>query len=482
MVYGLLTIIARFINYLLVPIHTKYLSIGDYGVIADVYSVIAILMVLFTYGLETTFFNFTRKEEDIKPVFSTTVSTLHVSSILLGGLLLLGHQYVANYLNIPSHFILFMAVVLVFDALSAIPLAYYRKQDQIWRFSLIRTSGILLSVFINIYLIVICPWLLGKGFNGWYANFYNPAHLIEYIFIANCVSSIWVYLWVLPTILQFKISINPVLIKKLLGYAWPLIFVGMAGVINETIDRRMLRSMLIDGDYQTGVYSAFYKMSIVITLMIQAFRMGAEPFFFAQLNEKNKEVVYAKVLKYFVYACVAVFLLTSLFAEPIARLLIQKEGYFNHPFGLQIVPILLLANVFLGMYYNLSIWYKAESKTSKGAIIAGFGALITLTINYFFIPVYGIMASATATLLCYSAMTMISYHWGQKYFKVPYPMWRISGVIGLGVILVAVFLGIKEYTSFSYPNILAVFCFLFFLMVFWLLERKELGSFIKGKA
>ena len=250
----------------------------------------------------------------------------------------------------------------------------------------------------------------------------------------------------------------------------------MAGIVNETMDRTMLRRMLPDGEYQSGIYHDFYKLSIVITLMIQAFRMGAEPFFFAQLESDNKEKTYAIILKYFVYACIAVFLATSLFAEPLARLLIRNPEFFKHPTGLLIVPILLLANVFLGMHYNLSIWYKAEDKTKKGAWISIFGAAITLIINFIFIPVYGIVASAVATLACYSGMTVINYHWGQKYFKVPYPMTRITVIITSAVVLVIGFTCLTSFVDLIplVRNLLAGVSIALFLGFWWWVEKDEL--------
>lgn len=481
-VYGLLTIVARFINFLLVPIHTRYLAIEDYGVIGDIYAIIAFFMVIVTYGMETTFFNFTRKKEQLKPVFGTSISLLHISSVLFLGLALFFRDPLAALIDYAGQgqYILYMGIVLAFDAMSAIPLAYYRKVEKIWKFTLIRVSGILISVFLNVYLIALNPWFLENGYEylSWVS--YDSTKLIDYVFITNCVSSVWVYLWVLPTILKLKFSFDTAIAKKILNYTWPLLFVGMAGIINETIDRTLLRRMLSDGAYQTGIYNAFYKLSIVITLMIQAFRMGAEPFFFAQLESENKEKVYAVILKYFVYATVIVFLLTSLFAEPIAKLLIRKAEFFDHPTGLLIVPVLLLANVFLGMHYNLSIWYKAEEKTKKGAWIAVFGAAITLLINIIFIPIYGIVASALATLACYGGMTLLNYKWGQKYFKVPYPMKRITSIILSAAILVAAYMWAAQQFEWSngvqygLASILAVL----YLFAWWQVEKKELKGLL----
>lgn len=481
-VYGLLTIIARFINFLLVPIHTKYLDVSDYGVISDIYAIIAFFMVILTFGMETTFFNFTRQKEKIKEVFGTSISILHITSILfLIAALFFRDQLAAiiDYAGQPQY-IIYMAIVLAFDAMSSIPLAYYRRVEKIWKFTLIRVSGILISVFLNIYFIVWNPWLAQNGYEYLSLIEYDSSKLIDYVFIANCISSIWVYLWVVPTVFKFKISFNKTIASKMLHYTWPLLFVGMAGIVNETIDRTLLRRMLPNGEFEVGIYSAFYKLSIVITLMIQAFRMGAEPFFFAQLESENKEQVYAIILKYFVYATVIVFLLTSLFAEPIGRLLIRKEAFFEHPTGLLIVPVLLLANVFLGMHYNLSIWYKAQDKTKKGAWISILGAIITLIINIIFIPIYGIVASAAATLACYGGMTILNYKWGQKYFKVPYPMKRITSIILSAVILVLVYMLIKEKTQFTalLLNTIAMVFGGIFILTWWQIEKKELKGLL----
>jgi len=481
-IYGLLTIAARFINYLLVPLHTSYMSIPEYGVVGDVYAIIAFFMVIVTYGMETTFFNFTRKKEEVSKVFGTSITLLHISSFLLFIFGFIFRNEIASFIDYAgkSEYVFYMLILLAFDAMSAIPLAYYRKIEKIWKFTLIRVSGILISVILNVYFIALNPWFLENGYEflSWVP--YDRAKLIDYVFIANCISSIWVYFWVLPTILKLKFSFDKKMALKILNYTWPLLFVGMAGIINETMDRTMLRRMLPDGEYQTGVYNAFYKLSIVITLMIQAFRMGAEPFFFAQLESKNKEKVYAMILKYFVYATVLVFLLTSLFAEPVAKLLIKQEGYFLHPTGLLIVPILLLANVFLGMHYNLSIWYKAEEMTRKGAWIAIFGAAITLIINIIFIPIYGVVASAVATLACYSGMTVINYKWGQKYFKVPYPMKRIATIILTAAIIVGGFMWADYQFDLSsgVKYGLGTLLFIAYTLAWWNMEKAELKALL----
>lgn len=398
------------------------------------------------------------------------------------GLAFLFRNEIATALEYPEqpHFVMYMLIILAFDALSAIPLAYLRRKEKVWKFTMIRVSGILLSVLLNIYLIVICPWLQDQGYLGFYNDFYSNQHLIDYIFIANAISSIWVYLWTLPLVLKAKFGIEKALAVKLLKYTWPLLFVGMAGIINETFDRILLRRMLVDGDYQTGVYSAFYKLSIVITLIIQAFRMGAEPFFFAHLESKNKEQTYAIILKYFVHVVVAVFLITSLFAEPIARILVRKEGYFDHPYGLNIVPILLMANVFLGIYYNISIWYKANEQTYKGAIMAIIGAIATLGLNLLLIPTIGILGSAIATFCCYGLMVSINYVWGQRHFKVPYPITRILSVMLSSSVLVGAFYALKLYTSYSAVQ-LYLFAGVFvlgYLLFWWRVEKNELKKLI----
>jgi len=482
-VYGLLTIAARFINFLLVPIHTHYLSPEMYGRTGIFYGYISFVMILLTYGMETTFFNFARKKEQVSSVFGTTFTSLHFTSILFLMAAFIFKDAWASAIDYAGfgNLVLYMAIILAFDAMSAIPLAYFRQQDKAWKFTIIRVSGILISIFLNIYFIIICPKLLAMGYKGWYASFYNSDALVDYIFIANLVSSIWVYVCCLPTIFQIKIKFDFTLLKEMLHYTWPLIFVGTAGIINETFDRIFLKELLPDGEYQAGIYNAFYKMSIVITLMIQAFRMGAEPFFFAQLGQKNKEQIYAMVLKYFVHACVFVFLFTSLFAKPIAEIIIRNETYFEHPYALTIVPILLLANVFLGIHYNLSIWYKAENKTKYGALIAIFGAAITITINFIFIPQYGILASAVATLVCYFSMSMVSYFWGQKHFYVPYPMAQIGFIILSGILGLGIFMAIQKITYINFWQSIALgFLILGVYLLFWFIkEKKELWGLLR---
>ena len=219
-VYGLLTIVARFINYLLVPIHTAYLAIGSYGVVSDMYSIVALAMVILTYGMETTFFSFTRKKESLHQTFRTSLTILHISSpvLILTGFLF--RENIAAALDYPgqSEYIIYMLIILAFDAMSSIPLALLRREDKVWKFTIIRVSGILISVLLNVYLIVVCPWLIEQGYTGIYNNFYSPDNLIDYIFIANAISSIWVYLCISPLIVKHRFGLDTALAKRILKY------------------------------------------------------------------------------------------------------------------------------------------------------------------------------------------------------------------------------------------------------------------------
>ncbi len=482
-VYGLLTIVARFINLLLVPLHTHYLTAEMYGKTGIFYSYIALAMIILTYGMETTFFNFARKKEFADKVYGTSFLSLQFTSVFFLALGILFNHHIAWLIGKPDagQLVLYMFIILAFDAMSAIPLALFRLQEKTWKFTIVRVSGILLSILLNFYFIAFCPWLIKHGYIGFYNYFYNPNHLVEYIFIANMVSSIFVYLCCIYSTKNEAIKFDFSLLKKMLWYTWPLIFVGTAGVINETVDRILIDKLMPNGEYYAGIYNAFYKISIVITLMVQAFRMGAEPFFFTHLSSANRDKIYAVILKYFTYCCTVVFLITALFAEQISVILIRNPKYFENKDGLFIVPILLLANVFLGIYYNLSIWYKAENKTGYGAIIAIIGAIITLSINIVFIPLYGIIAAAFATLCCYFVMTVISYLWGQQHLPIKYEWFKILGIIFSACGFVAFF----NYSGFSLssnPTIGYVIKWAAILLYlsFWLwIERHDLKQLLK---
>ena len=408
-VYGLSSVIGRLLNYLLVPLYTRYFLPSEYGVVTELYAYVAFLVIILTYGLETAFFRFSKKENDIKSVYSTALISLICSSALFVFLCFTNSLSIANWLGsgIESRFVRWFAIIVGLDAISSISFAKLREEERAVRFTIIRLLGIVINISLNLYFIVYKE--LG----------------IEYIFISNLLSSITTILLLTPEVLTAKFTFDRVLWKKMMIYALPLLIAGLAGMTNEAIDRILLKRFLPNpetANFELGLYGAFYKLSIIMMLFIQTFRFAAEPFFFAQYKKKGDGKIYADVMKYFTILMMVIFLGVVLFYDFAIGFL--GPSYHDER-GFLVVSILLLANLFLGVFFNLSIWYKLTEKTMFGAYLAILGAIITLLLNSILIPKIGFIGSAWATLACYFSMATVSYFFGKKYFPIPYQGSRI---------------------------------------------------------
>ena len=408
-IYGLSSVVGRLLNYLLVPLYTRYFLPAEYGVVTELYAYVAFLVVMLTYGMETAFFRFSKKEETTK-VYSTTLISLLISSVVFVGLIFLNSSAISQWLGYANHpeYIQFFALIIGMDAVASISFAKLREQDKAMRFAFIRIVNIMINIGLNLYFIVY------------------QEYGIAYIFIANLVASVITLLMLFPQMIGSSWVFDKKLWKKMMIYALPLLIAGLAGMTNETIDRILLKHLLPNTDIaasELGLYGAFYKLSIIMILFIQTFRFAAEPFFFAQEKEGNSRKIYADVLKYFTIIMAFIFLGVTIFYDVIKGFLGSE---YHDERGFLVVSILLLANLFLGIYYNLSIWYKLTEKTKYGAYLSIFGAIITLSLNFTLIPVLGFVGCAWATLVCYFSMTVASYYLGKRHFSVPYQVKRIA--------------------------------------------------------
>ncbi|MEZ4886702.1 MAG: oligosaccharide flippase family protein [Chitinophagales bacterium] len=436
-IYGLSSIVGRLLNYLLVPIYTRVFLQAEYGVVTEMFGYVGFLMIVFTYGMETSFFRYVKDKAYSQKVFSTAVISLLVSSVVLMVFFIGMAQPIANLIQYPDHpeYIIWFALVLGFDAIASIPFANLRYENRPIRFAAIKMVNIFTNIGLVLFFVVLAPRIADDF--AFVQAIYNPDIRIGYIFLANLAASALTLLLLLPEFKKVRWEFDKVLWKKMFWYAMPLMIAGFAGIVNEMLDRILLK-YLLPYDLETnqahlGVYGACYKLSILMTLFTQAFRYAAEPFFFAQSIQSNAKMVYAVVMRYFVAAGILIFLGVTFFID-IFKILIGE----NFREGLYIVPILLLANLCLGMYYNLSIWYKLTDKTPIGAIIAVIGASITIVLNVLLIPSIGYLGSAWATLICYASMVIISYFWSRKYYLIPYEIGRILQylIIGIGLFLV----------------------------------------------
>jgi O-antigen/teichoic acid export membrane protein len=436
-VYGLSQIVGRFINYLLVPLHTALFVASDYGVNTLMYSYVTFFNVLLTYGMETAFFRFSQKSENPDQVYSTALTSLISSSVFFGLLFTLLAQPLANLIHIPDHpeFVVYFVLILSLDAISAIPFAYLRQQNKALKFALIKNVNIFTNILLNLYFLLLCPWVQ-KQYGVLLPLFDGQIH-IGYVFIANLFASVLTLPLLAVEIMAIRnATFNKILWRKMLVYGLPLMVVGFAGMINETLDRIIISYAYDDaqkGLEATGIYGANYKLSILMSLFIQAFRYAAEPFFFNHAKTNDKRAIYAGVMNYFVLICLGLFLFVMLFINLFKHFI--SPNYWE---GLHVVPVLLIANLFLGVYYNLSIWYKLSDNTNKGALISLFGACVTIVVNLLLVPHFGYTGSAWATLICYVSMVVFCYAWGAKHYPIPYQVGRLIGYIILALVIYAV--------------------------------------------
>lgn len=485
-IYGLPSILGRILGYLLVPLYTRIFWPGDYGTVNVFYAYASFLMVVLTYGMETAFFRFNEGEENKEKVFSAGMISLVVSSLVFLFLTSVFAQPLARWIDYPDHkeYVIWFAWMLSLDALSAIPFARLRAQNKARRFATIKFINIFINIGLNLFFLLLCPYLMNHFKEGPVIKIlhlvYRSDWRIEYIFISNLVASAATLILLIPQYTGLKWQIDKKLWRRMIIYAFPLLFAGMAGMVNETFDRLLLRYLLPENisSYQVGIYSACYKISILMTIFIQAYKYAAEPFFFALAKEKDAKMVYAKIMNYFIITVSLIFLATMLYLDDFVMRILVGKRYWE---GKGVIPILMMANLFLGVYYNLSIWYKLTSKTFWGAWLSVIGAVITLSLNFWWIPlspdhlIYGYLGSAWATFICYGAMMILSYVIGRKYFPVPYNLLKFFGYLGLSVLLYAI-----SILVLVEPAFLRIAFHTFLLLVFagvaWRIEKPGLAK------
>lgn len=416
-VYGLSTILGRFLNYLLVPLHTALFSKADFGTNAEMYGYVSFFNVVLMYGMETAFFRFASENKDNPKVFSTALISILVSSIAFIAVFSGFAQPIADLIRYPDHaeYVSYFAIIIGLDAIASLPFAYLRQQNKPLKFALIKNISIFTNIGLNLYFLLLGPYMQNKGL---IIPLYDGTIGIKYIFISNLIASIITIPLLFVELKQIKVGFDKILWRKMVHYGAPLIIVGLAGMVNETLDRVLIKYLYPDAalaNDMNGIYAANYKLSILMTLFIQAFRFAAEPFFFSHAQSSDKKTIYATVMDYFVLVCLTLFLLVTLYIDVF-------KNFINIQFheGLHIVPVLLLANMFLGIYYNLSIWYKLSDNNKKGANISLMGAAITVLLNIILIPIWGYTGSAWTTFICYFSMMVVCYIMGKKYYPINY--------------------------------------------------------------
>lgn len=424
-VYGLSSMIGRFLNWMLVPMYTRVLAgTGEYGIVTNLYGWTALLLVLLTYGMETGFFRFMNKKEEGDPmrVYASVLRSLMGSSLLFCGLVALAFPWICDGLDYADHpeYVGMMAGIVAVDAFCCIPFAYLRYQGKAWRFAGIKLFNIFLNIFLNILFLVVCPWLYEQvpGTVGW---FYVPGYGVGYVFVANVITTLVTLLMLLPDILPgMKAKADWDVLKRIWHYSFPILVLGIAGIFNQTADKILFPFLFDDRTYaneQLGIYGACFKIAVVMVMFIQAFRYAYEPFIFAKNKSDDNKKAYSEAMKYFIIFALFIFLGVMFYID-ILKYFVGQDYY---P-GLRVVPIVMLGELFFGIYFNLSLWYKLIDETQWGAYFSALGCLTTVLIILLFGPVYGYMACAWASFCCNLLMMLISYIIGQKKFPIQYDL------------------------------------------------------------
>jgi len=468
-IYGIAAVLPRVINFLLVKVHTDALPTNNYAENTNFYVWIALLAVILTFGMETTFFRFYKSEEKKDSLISTAYISIFIATFLFIVIAFLFSDFftgIFDFTNNPLQLKLLISIIAL-DTLMVVPFAYLRASNRPVKYAIIKMINVGIIVLINLVFLKYIPEFktIGKDIPSFLNDIANSTEKVNFIFIANLVGSAVSLLLLLPYLLKFKWSFNTVLFKKMISYSWPIAVAGIAYVINENLDKILIGKM-IDKNAM-GIYSACYKLAIFMNLYIMAFRLGAEPFFFNHSDKENAKETYAKILNYFIIIGALVFLGIVVFID------LLKQPFINHEYwdAIVIVPIVLLANLFLGVYHNLAIWYKLTDKTRYGMYFSIIGAIITIVVNVTLIPLIGFIASAWATLLAYGTMMLISYFIGKKHYPVPYNLKKSGSYLITSIII--------SYISFNYFRenylISVGLIVLFGLMIVWN-EKKELKT------
>lgn len=477
-IYGVSSIVGRFLNWWLVPYYSFMFLPGEYGVVTNMYAYVAFFLVFLTYGMETSYFRFASKSDNPESVYSTSIISLFFTTLSFVLLASVFRHEIAGMLQYPDHpeYVLWFAIILGVDAFTAIPFARLRLNNRPLKFAFLKFVFIGFNIAFNLFFISLCPKLLQNNPDS-IVNFVYSADIgVGYVFISNLLASLIILILLLPEIFRVTFTFDKKLMQQMLSYGFPILIVGLTGMVNQNIDKILIPFLVPEDQnpmFELGIYGANYKLAVLMNMFIQAFRYAFEPFFFARSSSKDDPRVYATVMKYFVIFGLLIFLGMVLFIDVI-KIIVDSEYHE----GLKVVPLILMANLFFGMYFTLSLWYKLTDKTRYGAYIALFGAAITLVLNIVLIPVMGYMGSAIAVFICFLIMMLISYFMGQKHYPVPYDIKRIGSYFLVAMVLYSLSffthdlsLVIKYLSHITFMGL--------FLLVVFRFEKSEISRLFK---
>ncbi|GAA4235658.1 polysaccharide biosynthesis C-terminal domain-containing protein [Postechiella marina] len=472
-IYGLATVLPRMLSFILVPLYTspEVLTVAEYGVVSFVFAYFVLFNVVLAYGMETAFFRFFNKEENQASVISTSSLSLIISSLALLGVAFLFRNQISELINVELNYLNFVFIILLLDALVIIPFAWLRAVSKPMKYAVLKILNVAINLSLNVFFLLYLKDFAAN--NSFFEGIYKLDFNISYILISNVIASGFTLLLLLPFYTKIKFQLDVVLWRKMMKYAMPVLIAGIAFSINETFDRILLKELLPANiaDNQIGMYSACYKLALFMTLFATAFRLGIEPYFFSHSKTKNPQKNYALILEFFIAFGSIILLTVVVFADILKPFIIRSEAYYE---AMWIVPFILMANFCLGIYHNLSVWYKITDRTKFGAYISIFGALITLVVNFALIPVIGYKGSAIATLLAYATMMLLSYYFGRKYYPIPYNLKKIGTYFVLSIILSAL-----SFYKFRENYIVGISMLIVFLGVVYMFEKKQIKQILK---
>ena len=481
--YGVPTIASRFLGYLMNMALPFFVAMPEKTAdLVQVYTIIPFLNVLYAYGLETAYFRFSQTHDKQK-LYNTLSLSLLFSSILFTLLLLLCKDSLVNAADLNNHpdYILWMIAIIAVDNLNTLPFAKLRQENRPRRYAFARVAGIVLNVCVVILFLGVIPKILESNPGSFLSKIYNKDIGLGYYLLGNLCGSLFTLLVLSKEIRQVKIRFDFTLWKEVMRYSAPLIIVGLGGMVNDVLSRLIYRHVVDlpqqEADHQLGIFANIFRIALLITIMIQAFRMAAEPFFFNQSKDENAQRTYARVMKFFVIACCFMFLFIGLFLD-VFRWIFLTFANPRWTEGLEVVPLLALGNIFLGIYYNLSVWYKLTNKNMYGAGITICGAAITIVLNIILIPIWHYTGAALATFCCYLFMMVSSYVLGQKYYPVPYAVKKLIAYIVLVVLIYFIHFGLVKLLPNNYLFSLGT-GFVLFVFFTWFVSKVEAKELAK---
>ena len=475
-IYGLATVVPRMFSFLLVPLYTDLLPKDEYGKVTIIFAWMIFFNVILAYGMETAFFRFFNKEEDKQSVVETSMVSIFWTTIVFLVTALLFRTTLAEWSGIDSQYITYSIWILVLDALVIIPFSKLRALQRPIMYAVIKIGNVLVNLLLSILFLIYLPKLSEHNPTGLVSSFYIENFQVGYIFLANIIASLLTFVVLSPDYVFLRWKIDFSLWRKMMVYGLPILFAGIAFAVNEQFDKILLSKLLPKAiaDDEVGVYSACYKLGLFMVLYRTAYTLGIEPFFFSHASEKNAPQTYAMVTKYFVIFGSFIMLSVIVFADLFKMIMIRDESYWV---AMKVVPLIILANFCLGIYTNLSVWYKLIDKTYVGAYISIIGAIITLVLNFLLIPKMSYMGSAVATLAAYGSMMLISYYLGNKYYPIPYDFKKIGAYLGTSVLF-----SVISFYGFRENYFVGITLLLLFLYFIYHNEKATLMGIIKTKS